>query len=148
MRKYAPLRNYLQGRSTEVVPMTFAQIERLLGFRLPNSKAYPAWWSNNPTNNVMTNEWLAAGYKTEQVDIAGEKLVFRRTAPLPNSGGNSPAFSEGATRLPRRHPLFGWLKGTVTVAPGTDLTEPADPDWGDIAWGQRTEADRSTEGGL
>jgi hypothetical protein len=28
------------------------------------------------------------------------------------------------------------MKGMITVAPGTDLTEPADPDWGDIAWGK------------
>jgi hypothetical protein len=31
----------------------------------------------------------------------------------------------------KRHPLFGWLKGTVCVAPGIDLTEPADPEWAD-----------------
>ena len=29
-----------------------------------------------------------------------------------------------------RHPLFGALKGLLVVMPGTDLTEPADPDWG------------------
>jgi hypothetical protein len=34
-------------------------------------------------------------------------------------------------RVPtRRHPLFGALKGCVQVMPGTDLTEPADPAWG------------------
>jgi hypothetical protein len=31
----------------------------------------------------------------------------------------------------RRHPLFGALKGYVRVMPGTDLTQPADPAWGD-----------------
>jgi hypothetical protein len=25
------------------------------------------------------------------------------------------------------------MKGTVTIAPGVDLTEPACPEWGDIA---------------
>jgi hypothetical protein len=29
-----------------------------------------------------------------------------------------------------RHPMFGALKGLVRIAPGTDLTDPADPDWG------------------
>jgi transcriptional regulator with XRE-family HTH domain len=28
----------------------------------------------------------------------------------------------------RRHPLFGCLKGALTVPPGVDLTEPADPE--------------------
>jgi hypothetical protein len=33
----------------------------------------------------------------------------------------------------RRHPLFGWMKGMLLIAPGTDLTEPACPEWADIA---------------
>jgi hypothetical protein len=35
------------------------------------------------------------------------------------------------TAVSKRHPLFGWLKGTVRVAPGVDLTAPADPEWAD-----------------
>jgi hypothetical protein len=33
------------------------------------------------------------------------------------------------------HPLIGALRGTVTIAPGTDLTQPADPEWGKLAYG-------------
>jgi hypothetical protein len=33
----------------------------------------------------------------------------------------------------KRHPLFGALKSTTFIPPGVDLTEPADPDWGDIS---------------
>ena len=29
-------------------------------------------------------------------------------------------------------PFYGLLKGTVTIAPGVDLTEPADADWGKV----------------
>jgi len=29
-----------------------------------------------------------------------------------------------------RHPLIGFVKGTVVIAPETDLTDPADPYWG------------------
>jgi hypothetical protein len=32
----------------------------------------------------------------------------------------------------KRHPMFGALKGLVRVAPGTDLTDPADPYWGGV----------------
>ena len=137
MSKYEPLRAYLDGRSTEMVPMTFGEIEKVLGFKLPRSQVYPAWWSNNPTNNVMTNEWLAAGYKTEQVDIEGRKLVFRRTSPpRAKAKGVSPS-TDGTSKRTRRHSLFGWMKGTVTIAPGVDLTEPADPEWGETAWGKQ-----------
>jgi hypothetical protein len=31
-----------------------------------------------------------------------------------------------------RHPLIGWMKGTVTIAEGVDLTEPACPEWADL----------------
>jgi hypothetical protein len=31
-----------------------------------------------------------------------------------------------------RHPLFGALKDEMFVPPGVDLTEPADPDWGNV----------------
>ena len=31
-----------------------------------------------------------------------------------------------------RHPLLGALKGLLRVMPGTDLTKPADPDWGKV----------------
>lgn len=33
----------------------------------------------------------------------------------------------------KRHPLFGALKDVTFIPPGVDLTEPADPDWGNIA---------------
>jgi hypothetical protein len=98
--------------------MSFSEIERILGSTLPPSaRRHEAWWSNNPTGHVNAQAWLGAGYRTENVDIAGEAVVFRRIAAPP--------------KHPRRHPLFGALAGTVRVAPGVDLTAPADPDWGD-----------------
>ena len=36
-------------------------------------------------------------------------------------------------KRPRRHALFGWMKGTITIMAGTDLTQPADPDWTNVA---------------
>ena len=31
----------------------------------------------------------------------------------------------------KRHPLFGCMKGMIRIAPGVDLTEPANPEWAD-----------------
>ena len=138
MSKYEPLRKYLEAQRVERVPMTFTEIEKVLGFRLPDSQKIRAWWSNNPNNNVMTNEWLAAGFKTEQVDIEGRKLVFRRTKPPAKHEEIPPTDGDQGGRP--RHPLVGWMKGMITIMPGTDLTEPADPDWAKIAWGdEKTE---------
>src|SRR5580693_6980148 len=87
MSKYSPLGDYLRKQRMTRVPMTFAQIERLIGAKLPNSQRYPAWWSNNPFNNVMTQIWLDAGFKTEEVDVASRKLVFRRVADTKSLSG-------------------------------------------------------------
>jgi hypothetical protein len=50
-----------------------------------------------------------------------------------NPQGNppdQPLSSSGRQNV--RHPLFGALKDVTFVLPGVDLTEPADPDWGDV----------------
>src|SRR4029079_5573014 len=115
MSKYEALRTHLASQTGDRIPMTFEEIEDVLGFKLPKSQAYPAWWSNNPTNNVMTNEWLAAGYKTEQVDIEGRKLVFRRAEQPDRPGVTKPSVpAKPGPKDARRHRLFGWMKGTVT----------------------------------
>ena len=52
----------------------------------------------------------------------------------PQGPGRSHAFTEGKTQhaaVSKRHPMFGALKGLARIAPGTDLTEPADPEWGE-----------------
>ncbi len=114
--KYEPLRRYLEG-AQDVESLSFEAVERILGASLPPSaRKHEAWWSNNPTGHVNAQAWIDAGYRTESVDIAGEAVVFRRIAAPP--------------RHARRHPAFGALAGTVTVTPGVDLTEPADPEWG------------------
>jgi hypothetical protein len=121
MSKYDPLGRFLKNQTRDFVPMTFSEIERLLNLPLPQSKLHRAWWSNNPTNNVMTKQWLKAGYETEQVDVEAGKLVFRRVA----------APSEGT-----RGSVFGCLKGMIKMAPGTDLTAPTGDDWlSDSDWG-------------
>ena len=59
--------------------MTFDDIERVIGSKLPpRASTHRAWFSNNPTSNPMTRAWLAAGYKSADVDMAKRKLVFRK----------------------------------------------------------------------
>jgi hypothetical protein len=129
MGKYSPLKEFLVGQNQDYVPMTFGEIEKLLAFKLPASKQYPAWWSNNPSNNPMTKEWLDAGYETESVNTGSGKLVFRRVRKDGRSKGSGPA--PGAPHSPRgRHPGFGFMKGLIKVEEGFDVTKPFD----DEAW--------------
>jgi hypothetical protein len=134
MGKYSPLRDFLAEQGKEFVPMSFDEIERVLGEALPASKQYPAWWSNNPSNNVMTKEWIAAGYQTESVDIAGERLVFRRvkkSGPLSPTAGKRPSRPVGDDDNPGRQPFFGFMKGKMTIEPDYDITKPIDVEWGE-----------------
>ena len=64
------------------MPLTFRDIEKITGVKLPpKAQHHRAWWSNNPDNNVMTKVWLEAGFESAQVDIEARKLVFRRVPP-------------------------------------------------------------------
>jgi hypothetical protein len=125
--KYGPLTAHLRAQHREWVRMSFGEIERIIGAKLPPSAAaHRAWWSNNPLNNVMTKAWLEAGFESEQVDLDRRKLVFHRVSSSAKSP-KSPAASAARRSSTEKAALFGWLQGTV--ASTGDLTEPADPDW-------------------
>jgi hypothetical protein len=123
MSKYDALSDYLKRQPGDRVPMRFADIEKITGTKLPASAhKHRPWWSNNPDNSVMTKVWLDAGFESEQVDMAGRKLVFHRVRK-PKTAGK-------AAEEPF-HPAYGFMQGLVRIMPGTDLTEPADPEWAD-----------------
>jgi hypothetical protein len=67
-----------------------------------------------------------------EVGMKKRKLLSRGIKGK-STGEPTPARPRPATS--KRHPLFGFMKGTVRVAPGVDLTEPADPEWGERAYG-------------
>jgi hypothetical protein len=134
MSKYQPLAAYLAGRSEPEVAMTFAEIEGVIGEPLPPAaRKHRAWWANNESSSGITRWWKRAGFKSSEVDMSAQQLVFRRVAPAP--GAIEPVVAEGAAAyaVRGRHPLWGALRGAITVARGTDLTAPADPDWGDAS---------------
>lgn len=132
MSKYQRLGDFLRAQNQERIPMSFTDIERVTKAKLPPSAhKYRPWWSNNPTNSVLTRVWLDAGYESEQVDMAGQRLVFRRvTEPPAQQSVPAPPSSP-------IHPAYGALKGLAKVAPGVDLTAPADPDWAHVSEGHR-----------
>jgi hypothetical protein len=126
MSKYGGLGDYLKRQRGDLVPMTFAEIEKVTHSKLPASARYRAWWSNNDFNSVLTKVWIEAGFKSEQVDMKGRKLVFRRVreSKVPSGGAEAPMGQPF-------HPAYGFMKGLVRIMPGTDLTQPADPEWAD-----------------
>ncbi|MDE0332699.1 MAG: hypothetical protein OXL41_12590 [Nitrospinae bacterium] len=131
MSKYAPLTTHLRNSGRVSVPLSFDKVERIVGAKLPPSAfKHRAWWSNNPTNSVITHAWLEAGYKTANVDMAGRKLVFQKYAksesapeafddPEAPNGADADYFSR----------IYGALQGTVTIHEDTDLTFPVGVEW-------------------
>jgi len=127
MAKYHALGDYLKRQNRERVPMTFGEIEKLIGAKLPPSaRKHRPWWGNNASNHVNAKIWLDAGFESEQVDMTARKLVFRRVRGPQAPGGAAPSAGEKPV-----HPAYGFMQGLVRVMPGTDLTQPADPEWAD-----------------
>ena len=124
MSKYSSLTTFLASRTQPRISMSFEDIERVVGSKLPQSAFnHRAWWSNNPTNSVMTKAWLAAGFRSEDVDMTARRLVFSRSVPQLSTGDAS-RVAPASTGSPLAG-LFGGLKGTVHIEPGTDLTLPS-----------------------
>ena len=128
MSKYKPLERHLRASGKTRLPLTFSQIEKIIGGPLPAAaRRYPAWWSNNEGSHVQAQAWREPGYRTKQVDLAGEKLIFvADDSPLPGSSAAAIGNTESASRS-----LFGSMMGTTIVIPGVDITQPTAPEWGD-----------------
>ena len=127
--KYTPLQKHLKAQSGAQISMSFADIERLIGAKLPPSaRKHRPWWSNHPGNSVITRAWLNAGYKSEQVDMKRECLVFCRASNDLATNRDSvrdSAVANGAYVVS----FYGCMKGMITVSDDCDLTAPADPNW-------------------
>ena len=127
MTKYEPLEVFLSARHEAEIPLKFQDIEKIIGATLPPvARKHRAWWSNNPSNSVITNAWLRAGFKTQRVDMISEKLVFRRARSEVATAIAADAPHDGGDLLSRLRAALG---GTVTFAPGFDPTEPTGEVW-------------------
>jgi hypothetical protein len=79
----------------------------------------------------MTRVCFRAGFKTQDVDIEGNRLVFRRLEAAkevrPDTGPRE--------RQPGAYPFYGALKAFIRILPELDLTEPAAPLCRGLVWG-------------
>ena len=91
--KYAPLyRHLLSSRPEPEWRATFNEVEAILGFRLPDSaRLHRPWWSNSKRGSGHSHAlaWQAAGWRTREVDLDAETLVFAHSAKAPAQLGKS-----------------------------------------------------------
>jgi hypothetical protein len=78
--KYAGLEGHLKFRAafTNVVKLSFARIDGLIGSNLPMS-AYrdPAWWSNT-SSSIHVKAWLGAGWEVQEVNLKEGYTTFKK----------------------------------------------------------------------
>ena len=79
--RYAPLREWLLGQSSQELTMSFQEIEVIIGCALPGSADRPQWWANTTKahTNVQREAWRAAGYDAFLLKDHA-KVRFLRTA--------------------------------------------------------------------
>ncbi len=77
MSKYDPLRVFLEQQNKPYIRLSFRDVERIVGSRLPRSAyTYRAWWANDRIHTQALNGWLAAGYRVGYVDLKREIVEF------------------------------------------------------------------------
>ncbi len=83
--KYRPLFDYLHQRTEAEVTLTLAEIEALLGKKLPSSaRSNRGWWSNR-SQGTQAAAWREAGYVADS-DLGQERVIFRKPKRIQNSG--------------------------------------------------------------
>jgi hypothetical protein len=82
--KYGMLYKYLEHRYADVVVLTFAQIEDLLGFALPQlARTYQPWWTlgANVQGAPHGDAWTLAG-RTATPNLQSKTVIFARSSTM------------------------------------------------------------------
>ena len=115
MGRYQPIGEFLAAQGRARLRLSFAELEGVLGRALPPSAfRHAAWWANNPAGHSHCRAWVSAGWRTEDVDLAGRAVTFARMA----SATPVPSLQAG---------LFGALKGAIRIR--GDIAVPSGEAW-------------------
>lgn len=83
-REYLSLHTYLDNRFANTVVLTFAQIEDLLGFALPDlARLHKEWWANADADSApsaQSRSWIQAS-RSATPNLLAQTVVFER-APV------------------------------------------------------------------
>lgn len=83
--KYNPFTNFLSSLAQEEITLTFDQIEKILGFRLPQvAYSWEVFWNNN--NQHYARLWLRAGWVVaSQNNISTHIVRFQKDSVMAHS---------------------------------------------------------------
>lgn len=81
-RKYARLTVYLEQQIADRLTLPFAEIERIVGFELPNSaRKHDPWWTNSRSLGRHNEAWLNVGWETTDLNMKAQTIAFLRAGP-------------------------------------------------------------------
>jgi hypothetical protein len=77
--KYIRLAAYLAGQppSVDRIVLSLAEIEAVVGAKLPGNSRFPSWWRNNE-RKMHSRAWLAAGWEVEAMRAEDASVIFLR----------------------------------------------------------------------
>lgn len=84
--KYYPLYQFFQQNNEDVILLTVADVQSILGGHLSaRARVQRAWWSNRRTASAQSSAWLAAGYRVDELNLEENpgRIVFRREGVIP-----------------------------------------------------------------
>jgi hypothetical protein len=81
--EYLSLHKYLNDRYANTVVLTFAEIEDLLGFTLPDvARLQQGWWANldaDSTPSAQSRSWTQAS-RTARPNLLAQTVAFERAS--------------------------------------------------------------------
>jgi transcriptional regulator with XRE-family HTH domain len=114
------------GATLDEVTNHAKSIPKKAGPRKKDRKGAPMMDAVGTSDQSETALPEKAGFMEEQTEFFGAANIMDEL----NGFAESPKHTD-LGRSARPHPLFGCLKGVITLLPDVDLTEPADPDLAD-----------------
>ena len=76
------LSDFLKRSDKDTIKISFSEIEKLLGFELPQSaKKHRAFWANSDSHTIALT-WMSSGYEISNVDMQNNELEFSKTSVL------------------------------------------------------------------
>jgi len=79
-KKYRKLTEYLKEREAsgqKSVRLSFKEIEDIIGFELPESKVYRAFWANTESHSIAL-AWLCTSFRTVDPHVDSGIIVWEK----------------------------------------------------------------------
>jgi hypothetical protein len=78
--KYAGLEGHLKFRAafTNLVKLSFARIDGLIGSNLPMDAYRDLTWWSNTSSSIHTKAWLSAGWEVQEVNLKEGNVTFKK----------------------------------------------------------------------